>query len=172
MGINSGILQARPRAAHPDGDHRVRCRVPQRDLRAAGQEPERIEGLAISQANFLVSRIGQYFIYAVFIFGVLLVVLSDDVWDFSDSWIVGAIVLYVLGLGLSHGLQQPNVRRMIALQDELVRDGPAARRRHRRRAAMAGHRARGRGRRARIVGTVLQLNLVLILMLMVWGPRF
>ena len=78
------------------------------------------EGLAISQANFLVSRIGEYFIYAVFIFGVLLVVLSDDVWDFSDSWIVGAIVLYVLGLGLSHGLQQPNVRRMIALQDELA----------------------------------------------------
>ena len=43
------------------------------------------EGLAISQANFLVSRIGQYFIYAVFIFGVLLVVLSDDAWDSSDS---------------------------------------------------------------------------------------
>ena len=50
------------------------------------------EGLAISQANFLVSRIGQYFIYAVFIFGVLLVVLSDDVWDFSDSWIVGTLL--------------------------------------------------------------------------------
>ena len=46
------------------------------------------------------SKIGEYFIYAVFIFGVLLVVLSDEAWSFSDSWIVAAIVLYVLGLGL------------------------------------------------------------------------
>jgi hypothetical protein len=51
-----------------------------------------------------VSRVAEYFIYAVFVFGVLLVVPSDDVWDFSDSWIVAAIVLYVIGLGLSHGL--------------------------------------------------------------------
>ena len=130
------------------------------------------ESLAISQANFLVSRIGEYFIYAVFIFGVLLVVLSDDVWDFSDSWIVGAIVLYVLGLGLSHGLQQPNVRRMIALQDELVAMGPPPA------GATAGApppqviELEERGRRARIVGTALQLDLIVILMLMVWGPRF
>jgi hypothetical protein len=37
------------------------------------------EGLAITQANFLVSRIAQFFIYAVFVFGILLVVLSDKV---------------------------------------------------------------------------------------------
>ena len=59
------------------------------------------EGLAITQANFLVSRIAQYFIYAVFVFGVLLVVLSDKAWSFSDNWITAAIVLYVLGIILS-----------------------------------------------------------------------
>ena len=48
------------------------------------------EGLAISQANFLVSRIGMFFIYGVFVFGVLLVVLSDKALSFSDSWIVAA----------------------------------------------------------------------------------
>jgi uncharacterized membrane protein len=131
------------------------------------------EGLAISQANFLVSRIGQYFIYAVFIFGVLLVVLSDDVWDFSDSWIVGAIVLYVVGIGLAHGVALPNARRMINLQEQLVAMGPPP----------AGAGASGgpppqvieleeRGRRAGVVGAALSLDLVLILMLMVWGPRF
>jgi hypothetical protein len=130
------------------------------------------EGLAISQANFLVSKVGEYFIYAVFVLGVLLVVLSDDVWDFSDSWIIGAIVLYALGLGLSHGLQQPNVRRMIALQEQLVAMGPPP-------ASAAGGspppqvvELEERGQRARIVGTILQLDLVVILILMVWGPRF
>ena len=131
------------------------------------------EGLAISQANFLVSRIGMFFIYAVFVFGVLLVVLSDKAWSFSDSWIVAAMVLYVLGIGLAHGGAFPNARRMIALQEELVAMGPPP----------AGAGASGgpppqvieveeRGRRAGIVGAVLSLDLVLILMLMVWGPRF
>ena len=131
------------------------------------------EGLAISQANFLVSRIGMFFIYAVFIFGVLLVVLSDKAWSFSDSWIVAAIVLYVLGIGLAHGAAFPNARRMINLQEQLIAMG----------APPAGAGASGepppqvieleeRGRRAGIVGALLSLDLVLILMLMVWGPRF
>src|SRR5215217_7676693 len=130
------------------------------------------EGLAISQA-FLVSRIGMFFIYAVFVFGILLVVLSDKAWSFSDSWIVAAIVLYVLGIGLAHGAAFPNARRMINLQEQLVAMGPPP----------AGVEASGgpppqvieleeRGRRAGIVGAVLSLNLILILMLMVWGPRF
>jgi uncharacterized membrane protein len=130
------------------------------------------EGLAISQANFLVSRIGEYFIYAVFVFGVLLVVMSDDVWSFGDSWIVAAIVLYVIGLGLSHGLLRPNVRRMIALQEELVAMGPPPA------GAAGGEPPRQvieleeHAGRVRIVGTALQVNLVVILLLMVWGPRF
>jgi uncharacterized membrane protein len=130
------------------------------------------ERLAISQANFLVSRVAEYFIYAVFVFGVLLVVLSDDVLNFGDSWIVATIVLYVIGLGLSHGLLRPNVRRMMALQDELVAMGPPP-------AGAAGGapprqvvELEERGGRVRIVATVLQVNLVVILMLMVWGPRF
>ena len=73
-----------------------------------------------------------------------------------------AIVLYVLGLGLSHGLQQPNVRRMIALQDELVAMGPPPAG-----ATPAGRHPRSSGSRRgrpRIVGTLLQLDLVVILM--------
>jgi uncharacterized membrane protein len=130
------------------------------------------EGLAITEANFLVSRIAQFFIYAVFVFGVLLVVLSDKTWSFSDSWIVAAIVLYVLGIGLSHALLMPNVRRIIGLQEELLAMGPPP-------AATAGSQPPAqvieleeRGRLVGRVSAVLQLDLVLILMLMVWGPRF
>jgi uncharacterized membrane protein len=130
------------------------------------------EGLAITQANFLVSRIGQFFIYAVFLFGVLLVVLSDKAWSFSDSWIAAAIVLYIIGIGLSHGLLYPNVRRIIGLQEELVAMGPPPA------GAAAGQppsqviELQERGRRVGLVSTVLQVDLVIILMLMIWGPRF
>ena len=43
------------------------------------------EGLAIYEANFHVSAVGQYFIYGVFVFGLLLVLTSDDVW--KEIWI-------------------------------------------------------------------------------------
>lgn len=130
------------------------------------------EGLAITQANFLVSRIAQFFIYAVFLFGILLVALSDKAWSFSDSWITAAIVLYIIGIGLSHGLLFPNVRRIIGLQEELVAMGPPP-------AGATGGQPppqvvelQERGRRVGLVSTLLQVDLVVILMLMVWGPHF
>jgi uncharacterized membrane protein len=124
------------------------------------------EGLAISQANFLVSSIGMYFIYAVFVFGILLVLLSDKSWKFEQFWIWGSIGLYVIGIGLSHGVLLPNVRRMQALMSELVDAGPPS----------AGGpppqvvELEERGRRVGVTGATLNVLLVLILLLMVWKP--
>ena len=82
------------------------------------------EGLAIYDANFQVSAIGQYFIYGVFVFGFLLVLTSDDVWTFSQTWIWLAMALYIVGLGVSHGVLLPAVKRMGVLMRELVDAGP------------------------------------------------
>jgi hypothetical protein len=82
------------------------------------------EGLAIYEANFGVSAIGQYFIYAVFVFGFLLVLSSDDVWEFKQTWIWLAMALYVVGLGVSHGVLLPAVKRMGVLMREMVDAGP------------------------------------------------
>ena len=82
------------------------------------------EGLAIYEANFRVSEIGQYFIYGVFVFGVLLVLTSDDVWEFSQTWIWLSMALYVVGIGVSHGVLLPAVKRMGVLMRELVDAGP------------------------------------------------
>lgn len=130
------------------------------------------EGLAIAQANFLVSRVAEFFIFAVFVFGALLVVLSDGAWSFGDSWVWGAMVLYFLAIALSHSILQPNVRRMIGLMEQLAAMGPPP----------AGATASGpppqvvelqeRGKRVGMVAAVLQVLLVLILMLMVWGPAY
>jgi len=128
------------------------------------------EGLAISEANFLVSGVGTYFIYAVFVFGVLLVLLSSKQWKFEQFWIWASMALYIIGIGLSHGVLRPNVRRMQALMGELAEGGPPP-----------GGAATGgpppqvveleeRGRRVGVTGATLNVVLVLILFLMVWKP--
>jgi hypothetical protein len=81
-------------------------------------------GLAIAEANYTVSSIAEYFIYAVFVFGLGLVGLSDKVWKFSQTWIWLAVVLYVIGIGVSHGVLFPSARRMKALVAEMVAAGP------------------------------------------------
>jgi uncharacterized membrane protein len=128
------------------------------------------EGLAISEANFRVSEIGQYFIYAVFVFGFLLVLTSDDVWKFSQTWIWLAMALYVVGIGVSHGVLLPAVKRMGVLMRELI-DGPPP---------PAGATASGpppqaaelavMGKRVGAAGAFLDVLMVVILALMVWKP--
>ena len=127
------------------------------------------EGLAISEANFLVSEVGTYFIYAVFVFGVLLVLLSSEAWKFEQFWIWGSMGLYIIGLGLSHGVLRPNVRRMQGLMRELSEGGPPPG------AASGGPppqvaELEERGRRVGVTGATLNVILVLILFLMVWKP--
>jgi hypothetical protein len=81
-------------------------------------------GLAIAEANYTVSSIAEYFIYAVFVFGLGLVGLSDKAWKFSQTWIWLAVILYIIGIGVSHGILFPSARRMKALVAEMVAAGP------------------------------------------------
>lgn len=81
-------------------------------------------GLAIAQANFRVSMVAEYFIYAVFVLGIALVLLSDGQWRFSQTWVWASIVAFVVSLGVSHGVLLPKVRRMNALMEELATAGP------------------------------------------------
>jgi len=134
-----------------------------------------VEGLAIAQANYLVSRIAEYFIYSVFVTGILLVLFSDDVWEFGDKWILGAMALYIVGLGVSHGVLQPNVRRMNSLMEQLVHMG-APPTESTSSAPPPGslppqvEELQERGKRVGLAGAFLNVDLVLILALMIWKP--
>jgi hypothetical protein len=81
-------------------------------------------GLAIAQANYRVSMVAEYFIYAIFILGFALVGLSDGQWTMSQTWVWLSAVLFIISLGVSHGVLLPRVRRMEALMVELVDGGP------------------------------------------------
>ena len=83
------------------------------------------EGLAIYEANFFVSDVGQYFIYGVFVFGFSArarerrrVEVQPDVGLARDGCSTSS------SLGVSHGVLLPAVRRMGVLMKELVDAGP------------------------------------------------
>lgn len=125
------------------------------------------EGLAINQASYAVSKIAEKSIYATFVFGVLLVILSDQVIEFSELWISLSFLLYFIAVGISKAVMSPAVKRSLVLQDELVNGGGAA---------TAGGpppqvaELEGLGKKMAITGGILNLMLVAIILLMVFKP--
>lgn len=83
-------------------------------------------GAAIGEANLAVTKIAEKVIVTVPIWGILLVVLSDGVWEFSQAWVGAAIVLFVLTMGFATGVQLKNQKRMSQLATETVAVGAAA----------------------------------------------
>lgn len=122
-----------------------------------------VEGIAISEANFVVSDVAEKFIYAIPVFGILAVLASDDVYEFSQTWIWLSTVLYVVAVGIAHSIVIPGHRRL----NELARlmssgqGGPAE-----------GQEMATIGKRMAPGGMALNLLAVVLIGLMVWKPGF
>jgi uncharacterized membrane protein len=82
------------------------------------------EGRAVSEANYWVSGIAEYVIYSIPIWGILLVLASDDAWKFSQTWIWLALLLFVVALGISHGVMFPSHKRVNEVLAEMERTPP------------------------------------------------
>ena len=72
------------------------------------------EAAAIAHAMFRVTKVAEYFIYAVFVLGLALVGLGDNLFDFGQTWIWLSIVLFVAALGAVHGARASARRRSSA----------------------------------------------------------
>jgi uncharacterized membrane protein len=120
---------------------------------------------AISEANFAVSTIGEYFIYAIPVFGILLVLASDKAWKFSQTWIWLSLVIYVVAIGISHAILIPGHKRVNALLAEMEQ-APAT----------AGGpppqeaEVQAIGKRMAAAGATLNVFVVVFLILMIWKP--
>jgi uncharacterized membrane protein len=126
-------------------------------------------GLAIAQANYRVSMVAEYFIYAIIVLGFALVGLSDGAWTISQTWVWLSVVLFVVSLGISHGVLLPRVRRMNALMEEMVAAGPPPA------GAPAGpppqvERIAALGQQVGAASGVLHLTTLVLLYLMVFKP--
>lgn len=127
------------------------------------------EALAVVEANAWVSiKVAEIFIYLTAVFGLGLVGLSDKVWKFSQTWVWLALVIYVIALGLSHGLLMPRVKKLIALMRSIAGGSPTGG------PGPAPEAAEAEAAKLEPqiggISVVLDLALVAILVLMIWKP--
>lgn len=128
------------------------------------------EGLAIAEATYkVVGTYAEWFIYAVPVLGILLVLASDDAWKFSQAWVSLSFLIYIAAIGIVHAVHLPNLRRMNALMAELVNGAPPAG------GATGGPppqvaEIEARGKKAGMVGGALSLMAVVVVILMVFKP--
>jgi len=128
-------------------------------------------GLAIGEANYAVSKVAEYFIYAVFVFGILLVLVAEDnTIEWEQTWLWLSILLYVLAIGFSHGQQIPNARRMNELAAELDAGGPPPEGAQGPPPQVAQMEAIGK--KLAMGGAILNLALLIVLYLMIFKPGF
>jgi hypothetical protein len=127
------------------------------------------EALAVHEANLTVSKVGEYFIYAVFLlgFGVLgLAKIGDhSVFTFSQTWVWLSVLLYVIGIGLSHAVMIPGAKRLKVLMEEMVAGPPPAGG-----ASPQVAEMQAIDQRLSTVGPILDVILVAVIFLMVWKP--
>lgn len=121
-------------------------------------------GRAVSEANYAVSMFAERFIYAVPVTGVVLVVVSDDAWRWSDTWIWLSLVIYVVSLGISHAVLMPNHRKINALLAEMEQSPPAGG------PPPQVAAIQQLGKQQGLASAVLDVALVVILVLMLWKP--
>ncbi len=122
-------------------------------------------GRAVFEANFYVSGIAEYIIYTIPIWGFVLIGLSDSAWKFSQVWIWLSLVLYVIALGISHGLMVPNSKKILGLMNEIEQGPPPAGGPPPQAAKIADL-----GKQLGVGGATLNVIAVVIIGLMVWKP--
>ncbi len=126
--------------------------------------------LHTSRVSFNGSKVlSTPFIYAAGATGLILVLFgatSDPAYiEFSDTWISIAFLLYIVGLVISIGFHTPNLKAMLALQEDLAAAPPSA----------GGPppqvaELEERGKKAAMFGGILHLLFALILIDMVFQP--
>lgn len=122
----------------------------------AGKLPGR-EGLVVAETTLKVtSLVPTMAVYSVPILGILLILMSDDTWKFSEAWVSLSLLLYIALVALAVTVQVPNIRRMIAL-----RSGAEG---------VQATEMEARARTAAMVGGVVNVLWVIVLALMVFKP--
>jgi uncharacterized membrane protein len=122
-------------------------------------------GRAIAEANHAVSSVAEYFIYAIFVFGILLVIFSDEVFKFSQTWLTVSMLLYIVAIGISHGVMKPSSKKMLALMAEMEQGPPPAGGPPPQVAQMEQL-----GKKLAAGGATLNVIVVVILVMMIWKP--
>jgi len=60
--------------------------------------------LILLEENGAVGRIAEFFMYGVLVFGLLVALTSQNTWQLNQSWLSLSMLLYLVDLGLLHGV--------------------------------------------------------------------
>jgi hypothetical protein len=113
-------------------------------------------GLAITEANLFVSeKFAEPAIYLVPLLGFALIGLSDSAFSFSEGWVIGAIVIYAIGLVNARLVLVPTTKQMI----EMMQAGPPD-----------PGKMEALGKRLGAAGGASHLLFTIIMVLMIWKP--
>jgi uncharacterized membrane protein len=120
---------------------------------------------AVVEANHFVSTIGEYFIYAVFVLGFVLVGLSPKaggkhLFEFSQAWVWLAILLYLVAIAIAHAVLIPTQKKMITASKAMEGGGTAEQ----------GAEFGSLAKKAAPFGAINDVLLFVILYLMVFKP--
>ena len=74
---------------------------------------------AVLEVNAQVSGLAELLIYGAFLFGLAAIGASHKTYGFGQAWVSAAVALYVVEIGLLHGLIRPAQRRYAATAEEL-----------------------------------------------------
>jgi uncharacterized membrane protein len=117
------------------------------------------EGLAVAETTLKVTSLAPTMaVYSVPILGILLILMSEDTWKFSQLWISLSFLLYIALIVLAVTVQVPTIRKMVAM-----------------RAGAEGGQSlemQALGKKSAMVGGIVNLLWVATLVLMVFKPGF
>lgn len=121
------------------------------------------EGIAIIESYRLVGKIATYFMVAVLLLGVAMVLMSEDKFSFGDTWILLSLVFLVAAMGMAGALLEPREKRALDLQREIETVGETA-------AATQTAELVRLDKQMTLLGHALNLVVVVILVFMVFKP--
>lgn len=87
------------------------------------------EGLAVAETTLKVTgQVPTAAVLAVPVLGILLILMSDDTWKFSEAWISMSLLAYIVLIALAVAVQVPTIQKMVAMrQAGEANDAPAMR---------------------------------------------
>lgn len=125
------------------------------------------EGAAIGQANQqVIERLAEKAIYAVPVFGILLVVLSDGQWGFEQLWITLSFVLYIAVVVLLRVVVIPTQRQLNEATAAPASSGRATGARQ----ASSGGQLEQLTKKLAASNGALNLLVVVLIGIMIWKP--
>ncbi len=76
--------------------------------------------------NAEVSRVAEFIIYAVFLLGILVTATSRNIWRYGQSWLSASMALYIVDLGIFHGVIRTGQKRYRQVEAQLATVSVAA----------------------------------------------